>query len=83
MIGHFSWGLQTLIEKARPGPARVALRILYAILPDLENFNYKTDAVYGLKILPQYYAVSALYGLTYTLFILVLAVLIFKKRDFV
>ncbi len=83
IIGHFSWGLQTLIEKARPGPARVALRILYAVLPDLENFNYKADAVYGLKILPQYYAVSALYGLTYTVFILALAMLIFKKRDFV
>jgi ABC-type transport system involved in multi-copper enzyme maturation permease subunit len=83
VIGHFSWGLQTLIEKARPGPARVALRVLYTILPDLENFNYKTDAVYGLKILPQYYAFSALYGLAYTLFILALAALIFKKRDFV
>jgi ABC-type transport system involved in multi-copper enzyme maturation permease subunit len=83
IIGHFSWGMQALIEKSRPGPARVALRVLYAVLPDLENFNYKTDAVYGLKILPQYYAFSALYGLAYTLFVLTLAVLIFKKRDFV
>ena len=57
--------------------------MLYSILPDLENFNYKTDAVYGLKVLPQYYAFSALYGLAYTLFVLALAGLIFKKRDFV
>lgn len=83
VIGHFSWGLQTLIEKSRPGPARVALRVLYIVLPDLENFNFKTDAVYGLKVLPKYYAFSALYGLAYTLFVLALAVLIFKKRDFV
>lgn len=83
VIGHFSWGLQTLIDKARPGPSRTALRLLAAVLPDLENFNYKTDAVYGLKILPRYYAFSALYGLAYTLFVLALAVLIFKRRDFV
>jgi len=83
IIGHFSWGLQTLIEKARPGPSRTALRVLAAVLPDLENFTYKTDAVHGLKILPRYYAFSAVYGLVYTLFVLALAVLIFKKRDFV
>jgi ABC-type transport system involved in multi-copper enzyme maturation permease subunit len=83
VIGHFSWGLQTLIEKAKPGPGRVALRVLYAVLPDLENFNFKTDVVYGLKILPKFYVFSALYGLAYTAFVLALAVVIFGKRDFV
>jgi ABC-type transport system involved in multi-copper enzyme maturation permease subunit len=83
IIGHFSWGLQTLLEKTRPGPTKLALRVLYAVLPDLENFNFKTDLVYGLKVLPKFYIFSALYGLAYTLFVLALAVLIFKKRDFV
>jgi ABC-type transport system involved in multi-copper enzyme maturation permease subunit len=83
VIGHFSWGLQTLIEKARSGPARVTLRLLYAVLPDLENFNFKTDVVYGLKILPKFYVFAALYGLAYTAFVLALAVIIFKNRDFV
>jgi ABC-type transport system involved in multi-copper enzyme maturation permease subunit len=83
VIGHFSWGLQTLIEKARSGPARATLRLLYAVLPDLENFNFKTDVVYGLRILPKFYIFAALYGLAYTAFVLALAVIIFKNRDFV
>jgi len=83
VIGHFSWGLQTLIEKARSGPARLGLRVLYAALPDLENFNFKTDVVYGLRILPKFYVFSALYGLAYTIFVLALAMIIFKKKDFV
>jgi ABC-type transport system involved in multi-copper enzyme maturation permease subunit len=83
LIGHLSWGLETLISKTRSGTARAALRGLSALLPDLENFNFKTEIVHGLAIDPKYYLFSALYGLVYTLFILALAVLIFKKRDFV
>jgi len=83
LIGHLSWGLETLIQKTRPGAGRAALRGLAAILPDLENFNFKTEVVHGLTIDPRFYLFSAFYGLVYTLFILALAVLIFKKRDFV
>ena len=83
VIGHFSWGLEPLIRRARPGIARTALQVLYTLLPDLENFNFKTEVVHGLTVEPRYYLFSALYGLAYTLFVLVLAVLVFKKRDFV
>ena len=83
IIGHLSWGLETLIQKTRPGTARIALRGLSAILPDLENFNFRTEIVHGLAVDSKFYVFSALYGLVYTLFILALAVLIFKKRDFV
>ncbi len=83
LIGHFSWGLETLLLKTKPGPTKVLLQGIYALLPDLENFNFKTEAVYGLAVQPRFYFYSALYGVVYTFFILVLAVLIFKKRDFV
>ena len=83
VIGHFSWGLEPLIRRARPGAARTALQVLSTLLPDLENFNFKTEVVHGLTVEPKYYLFSALYGLAYTLFVLVLAVLVFKKRDFV
>lgn len=83
LIGHLSWGLETLIQKTRPGMSRIVLRGLSAVLPDLENFNFKTEIVHGLAIDPRFYLYSAVYGLVYTLFILALAVLIFKKRDFV
>jgi ABC-type transport system involved in multi-copper enzyme maturation permease subunit len=83
VIGHLSWALDGLIQKARSGAARALLRVLYALLPDLENLNFKTEVVYGLTVQPRFYIYSALYGLVYTLFVLTLAVLIFKKRDFI
>lgn len=83
LIGHFSWGLETLIQKTKSAPLKLFVQGLYILLPDLENFNFKTEVVYGLTVLPKYYLFSAFYGLAYTAFILTLAVLIFKRRDFV
>ena len=83
LIGHLSWGLETLIKKMRAGAGRTAAQLLYTFLPDLENFNFKTEVVYGLAVEPRYYLYSALYGLVYTGFILALAIVIFKRKDFV
>lgn len=83
LIGHFSWGLQTLIQKTKSGTAKVLIQGIYALLPDLENFNFKTEVVYGLAVQPKFYFYSVLYGIVYTFFILVLSILIFKKKDFV
>ena len=83
LIGHLSWGLELILKKMTPGLGRTLVRVLYTVLPDLENFNFKTEVVHGLPIPPAIYLSSLLYGLCYTVFILVLAVLIFRRRDFV
>ncbi|MEE8378639.1 MAG: ABC transporter permease [Candidatus Aminicenantaceae bacterium] len=83
LIGHLSWGLETLLKKMAPGVGKVTARILYTFLPDLENFNFKTEIVHHLPIPPQVLFYSALYGIFYTAFVLFLAILIFRKRDFI
>ncbi len=83
VIGHTSWGLETLIRKLKPGFGRGLAQFLYTILPDLENFNFRTEVVHGLAIQPKFYFYSALYGIFYTIFLLTLATIIFKKRDFI
>jgi ABC-type transport system involved in multi-copper enzyme maturation permease subunit len=83
LIGHLSWSLETIILKMSPGTGRTMVRILDTILPDLENFNFKTEAVHGLAIPSGAYLSSALYGLFYSAFVLGLAVLVFRKRDFI
>jgi ABC-type transport system involved in multi-copper enzyme maturation permease subunit len=83
LIGHLSWGLDLIIKKMRPGVGKTLAKGLDLILPDLENFNFKTEVVHGLAIPPGIYLSSFLYGLCYTAFILGLAVLIFRRRDFV
>lgn len=83
LIGHFSRGLQTLISKVPAGFSRTGLRMLYLVLPDLENFNFKTEVVHGLPLPAPLLLTSAAYGLFYTLLILALAVAVFRRRDFI
>ncbi len=83
LIGHFSWGLETLIKKVKPGVGKTLAQLLYHFVPDLENFNFKTEIVQNLPIPPKIYLFSTLYGIFYTAFILTLALLVFRKRDFI
>jgi len=83
LIGHLSWGLELILKKMPRGAGRVLVRALYTVLPDLENFNFKTEVVHGFAIPPAIYLSSFVYGLCYTVFILALAVLVFRRRDFI
>jgi len=83
LIGHLSWGLEGLIQKMKPGAGKILAQILYTFLPDLENFNFKTEIVQHLPIPSKIFIISTLYGFFYTLFILALAMLIFRRRNFI
>jgi ABC-type transport system involved in multi-copper enzyme maturation permease subunit len=83
LIGHISWGLNLLIKKMHAGAGKAAARFLYVFLPDLENFNFRTEAVHGLPIPSSIFLYSILYGVCYTAFILALAILVFRRRDFI
>lgn len=83
LIGHTAWGLEILIEKIKSEFGKALAQILYHFLPDLENFNFKTEIVQNLPIPAKIFFYSTLYGIFYTLFVLILALLIFRKRDFI
>ena len=83
VIGHFSWGLETLIAKIKTGFWKTAANVAYTILPDLENFNFKTEIIYSLPVEPRIYLYSLFYAAAYTAFVLALAVLVFRRRDFI
>ncbi|MFQ6083323.1 MAG: ABC transporter permease [Candidatus Aminicenantia bacterium] len=83
LIGRFSWGLNTLIEKSKSPLGKVLVKIVYYILPNLEKFNLRTEIVHNLPISTQFLIYSILYGLCYTLTLLLLATIIFQKREFV
>lgn len=83
IIGHFSWGLETLINKLPAGFGKTAARVFYTAIPDLQNFNYKTEIVHGLAIPSSALIGSLFYGFFYSGFVLALATLVFRKRDFI
>ena len=83
LIGHTAWGLETLIVKIKSGFGKAIAQALYQFLPDLENFNFRTEVVHNLPTPPSIFLFSMLYGIFYTLFVLTIALLIFRKRDFI
>ncbi len=83
LIGHLSWGLEKTIQKIQPGLGKVLAQVLYTFLPDLENFNLKTEVVHSLSIPTSIHLYSILYGFFYSAFLLGLAIWIFRKRDFI
>jgi len=83
LIGHLSWGLETLINKIKPGFGKTIAQVFYTLIPDLENFNFKTEIVHYLPVPPQVFLYATIYGIMYTLFVLTAAMLVFRKRDFV
>jgi ABC-type transport system involved in multi-copper enzyme maturation permease subunit len=83
LIGHFSWSLATLIQKMRPGAGRTVVAGLRLLLPDLEILNYRTEAVHGLAIPAAAWLTGPAYAVLYTAVVLSVAVLVFRRRDFV
>jgi ABC-type transport system involved in multi-copper enzyme maturation permease subunit len=83
LIGHTSWGLKALIQKIPPGVGRTLAKGLFVLLPDLEALNFKTEVVHGIAVPPAALVNGLLYAACYTAFVLALAVLVFRKRDFI
>lgn len=81
VVGHLSWGLRELTFQAPPGIARWTVTALYYLLPDLESFNVRPQVVHGIPLEAGYLWDSLLYAAAYTAGMLVLAVILFRRRD--
>jgi ABC-type transport system involved in multi-copper enzyme maturation permease subunit len=57
-------------------------RVIYYVLPNLEKFNIRNDITYGM--MPPFVTVlfAVAYALAYSLLLLVIAEIAFKKKDF-
>jgi hypothetical protein len=83
VAGHLSWSFD-LLETRVPGDfAKTLCRILHAVLPNLDRLNVKASAVHGLALPSGYLAADVAYGLCYAVAIVVLACLVFERREFV
>jgi Cu-processing system permease protein len=82
LIGHFADDLHMFGERAEPGMFRTAVLALYRVVPNLETFNLRAEAVHGVAVPWSELAWSTMYGLGYTAAVLALAMLTFTKRDF-
>lgn len=82
IAGHLSPALKLFTQLHPENASNKLLLLLYAILPNLENFNIKTAVVEHLH-LPELTVPSALlYGIAYTGILLLLTSIILEKRNF-
>jgi Cu-processing system permease protein len=82
IVGHFNKELRNLDQVVEsPVVARIA-RGLYHIVPDLSAFDVKTQVVHGLPVPAGYLLFTTAYGVVYIAAILLVATVIFSRRDF-
>jgi len=82
LIGHLSRSLFVLGGQAKSAGARAAASFLFYILPNLEIFNWKNGVVYGDVRSPAVLLPAAGYLVCYGAAVLLLACLLFSRKDF-
>ncbi len=82
VVGHFNADLRNFQDVVDSAPAVYLARALYYVLPNLAPFDVKAAVVHAQPVTFEYMALTTGYGLLYIAALLVLAVLVFTRRDF-
>jgi Cu-processing system permease protein len=82
VLGHLSRELRQLGAQAEVGGMDTISAVLFELLPDLEAFNVTIAAVHQLPIPMGEVGWATVYGLGYAIAILILASIVFARRDF-
>ena len=82
VVGHFNADLRNFQDVVDSVPAVYLARVLYYLLPNLAPFDVKAAVVHAQPVTFEYMALTTGYGLLYIAALLVLAVLVFTRRDF-
>lgn len=81
VVGHLSTDLKLFGDKMDDA-GKAILNAIYYVLPNLERFNLKGHVIHHIEAPPTDLVLTAAYGLTYVAFLLLLASIIFQRRDF-
>jgi ABC-type transport system involved in multi-copper enzyme maturation permease subunit len=82
LIGHVSGDLLVFGGRAASGAVRWASSLLFYTLPNLENFNWKNEVVYGGVRSPGVLVMATGYLVCYCAAVLAAACLLFSRKDF-
>jgi Cu-processing system permease protein len=82
LVGHLTRDLRELGVQSGSPVAETATALLHRVLPDLEAFNATLEAVHQIAIPAAAVWQPLLYGAGYSAALLLLAAVIFERRDF-
>lgn len=83
VVGQLAWSLDLLEARVGAGIGRTACVVVSYVLPNLDRLDVKAQAVHGLALPAGYAGAGILYGAGYSVVVLLLACLVFERRDFV
>lgn len=84
-VGHWLDGLRLVLTQVDEGWAKSLLTFAYRVFPDLELLNLKNQVVFppsGPEALMSQFVHGLIYGGCYTVAVLLLATLAFRRKDF-
>ncbi len=81
VVGHLSSDLKAFGDKMGAVGKSVLIGVYY-FLPNLERFNLKGEVIHHVNVSATDFIMTSAYGLSYAAFLLVLASIIFQRRDF-
>ena len=81
VAGRFSDVIRNMREVA-PGVPGWAVTLLYQVLPNFRNFDFKDRVAYGDPVSPEALAWVTVYGAAYTAIVLLVGLAAFRSRDF-
>ncbi len=81
-IGRFSSDIRLLAEQVKNPVVGFLTEVIYRIIPNLEKFDVRREAVYGGSVSVELILYTTAYAILYILALLVLSIIIFEKREF-
>ena len=82
IIGRFSSDLRLFAEKIGHPTVSLLTEVLYRIIPNLEKFDVRAEAVYGGEVNLALFALTTAYAIIYSAILVLLSIIIFQKRQF-
>ncbi len=82
IVGHAMPDLKLFADTTNAAALKHIAYGFYYILPNLENFNYRSDLAYGIPLQTDGILFSISYGVIYTILLLYLTTIIFETREF-
>jgi ABC-type transport system involved in multi-copper enzyme maturation permease subunit len=83
VVGQLAWSFDLLEARAGDGLFRRACIVVSWLSPNLDRLDIKAQAVHALALPPGYVPAGIVYGVGYSTAILLLACLVFERREFV
>jgi len=81
-IGRFSSDIRLFAEEVQNPVTAVLAEFLYRVIPNLEKFNVRSEAVYGGSVSMELLLYTTAYALLYSLALLILSIVVFENKEF-